>query len=237
VFAKNAPTENDGSQQRVSADTSGKYNGQYNHILMAKLHILRDYNRLNDAQLGDFALHIAAKLTGNINFTTPPVTPAALTTAANGFATAIAAAVNGTPQDTVHKNVLRTQLIALLDQLADYVELTALGNQEKMLSAGLNTTSGTRALAVVGATGILGVTNIASTKLALKLLVADNAWAYIVEVSSTPGVWVHNNTFTDPRDVTLTGLTPGTTYAIRVRPIGSKNQYGEWCAPVSHMST
>jgi hypothetical protein len=30
VFAKNAATENDGSQQRVSAGTSGKHNGLNN---------------------------------------------------------------------------------------------------------------------------------------------------------------------------------------------------------------
>ncbi len=203
-----------------------------------KNHILRSYGKLTDAALGDVVLHIADGLDGNANFPAPPTPPATLRTKAGNFAAAIAACQDGTKLDTEHKSTLRTELISLLDATANYVELAANNDREKLLSSGFDLTSGGGgAPAPVGTTAILAVNNTASTKLGIDLQVAQNAWAYDLEVSNAPGVWVHNNTFTDPHNVTLANLTPGTTYAIRARAIGSKNQYGDWCEPVSHMAT
>ena len=204
---------------------------------MPKYHILRNYSELPDGQLGEFALHVATALTGNANFTTPPVTPAALTTAANNFITALAAAVDGNPTAIANKNALRTTLIGLLDQEADYVELTSLNNQTKLLSSGFHLASTTRSPAVPGKTCLLAVANVATTKLGLKLAVADNAWAYVVETSVNGGPWTMAEIFTDPHDAVLTGLTPGVTYAIRVQVHGSGNQRSEYCDPVMHMCT
>jgi len=49
-------------------------------------------------------------------------------------------------------------------------------------------------------------------------------------------VWVAAGYFTDPRNVTLVNLTPGTMYNIRVRVHGSSNQISDWSDPVSHMA-
>jgi hypothetical protein len=187
--------------------------------------------------LGDFALHVATDLTGNANFTTPPVTPAALTTQANGFNTAVSACVNGTPANTLAKNTLRAALIATLDQLATYVELTANNDPQKIVSSGFSLASTTRTPQVPGVTSITAITNVAPGKLGLELAVADNAWAYVVEYTAQPGGAVKTATFTNPHDVVLTGLTSGTTYSIRVQVMGSGNQVTEWCAPVSAMAT
>ena len=204
---------------------------------MPKYSILRSYTQMPDAPLGDFSLHVATAMTGNANFTTPPVTPAALTTAANSYISSLATATNGTPLDTANKNALQTALIGLLDQLADYVELTSQNNQTKLLSSGFSLASTSRTQAQVGTTAILSVTNLATTKLELELQVADNAWCYIVQTSTAPNVWVTAATFTNPHDAVLTGLTPGQTYAIRVAAMGSGNQQSEWSDVVSHMST
>jgi hypothetical protein len=202
-----------------------------------KNHVLRDYSGKQDGQLGDFALHIATSFTGNANFTTPPITPAALTTQANGFNTAVSACVDGTQEDTLTKNTLRLALIATLDQLANYVELTANNDPLKIVSSGFSLASTTRTHQVPGMTSILSATNVASGKLGLELQVADHAWAYIVEYTALPGGAVKTATFTNPHDVTLTGLTSGSTYSIRVLVMGSGNQVTEWCAPVSAMAT
>jgi len=50
-------------------------------------------------------------------------------------------------------------------------------------------------------------------------------------------VWAHWETFTDPHDIVLLNLVPGTTYGIRVRVLGAGNQRSEWSEPVSHMAT
>ena len=208
------------------------------HKRMGKSYILRNYARKSDAGLGDFVLHIADSLDGNPVFTTPTVTPVILRTKAAAFATAIGVCQDGTRQDTEHKNTLRADLISTLDDEANYVELTAKGDREKLLSSGFDvTTAGGTSPVPVGTTAILSVTNTASTKLEIELQVADNAWAYELDVSNAPNVWVHNKTITDPHDAVLENLTPGTTYAIRARALGSKNQYGIWCEPVSHMAT
>jgi hypothetical protein len=202
-----------------------------------KNHVLRDYSSKTDGQLGDFGLHIATSLNGNATFTTPPVTPAVLTTQSNGFNTAVSACVNGTPANTLAKNTLRAALIATLDQLATYVELTANNDPQKIISSGFSLASNQRNPAVPGMTSILSVTNVASGKLDVELSVADNAWAYIVEYTAQPNGAKLTATFTNPRDVTLTGLTPGTLYFIRVQVMGSGNQVTEWCDVVQHMAT
>ena len=199
---------------------------------------MRNYGQRPDGTLGEFTLHVATCMTGNPTYTLPPVTPDILRTKATEFETAVGACEDGTKQDTEHKNVLRADLISTLDILADYVELTAQGDREKLLSSGFEVaTKASNTPAPVGTTAILGVTNVASTKLGLDLQVADNAWGYETEVSSVPGVWVRKDTFTDPHNVVLTDLVPGTVYAIRARALGSKNQRSEWCAPVSQMAT
>ena len=88
-----------------------------------------------------------------------------------------------------------------------------------------------------GTTGILSVTNLATTKLELELSVAANAWCYVIQISTVPGVWVTALVVTNPHVAVLTGLTPGTTYGIRACAMGSSNQQSEWCDVVSHMST
>ena len=203
-----------------------------------KNRVLRDYAAKADGQLGDTALHVATSLTGNANFTTPTIPPATLTTQANGFNTAAAKALNGTPSDTLDKTNKRAALIASLDQLATYVDLIANGDAAIILSSGFNlASSSSRTPAVPGTTSILSVTNVASGKLGLDLQVAANAWAYIVEYTALPSGAKLTATFTNPHDVTLTGLTPGTNYSIRVQVMGSGNQITEWSDAVQHMAT
>ena len=204
---------------------------------MATYSVLRNYGRKADGDLGDFGLHIGTKMTGNVNFTTPPFTIASLTTATNNFMASAAASLNGTPADTLNKKNLREALIGLLNQLATYVELVANNDPAKILSSGFSLASTSRTPAVPGMTSILSVDNVASGKLGLNLQVADNAWAYVVEYTALPGGAVKTATFTNSHEATLTGLTPGTMYSIRVQVMGSGNQTTEWCDAVQHMAT
>jgi hypothetical protein len=204
---------------------------------MPKYHILRNYLEMDDSPLGEFGLKIGTGMTGNANFTSPPFTGAQITTKSNDYINGVAAALNGTPEDTANKSVLQTALLAALDQTADYVEYIAQNDQAKILSAGFTLASTSRAQALVGNTGILSVTNLASTKLELELQVAPNAWCYIIQTSTSPGVWTTALIVTNPHDAVLTNLTPGTTYGIRACAMGSGNQQSEWSDAVNHMST
>jgi len=204
---------------------------------MSKWRLLRDYSQKSDAGLGDFSLHVGEEMDGNINFKTPTVAPADLKTAGNNFIAAVAVCEDGTSQDTLHKNVLRAALIALLDQLAKYVELTANNDPEILTSSGFTLADPNIAKpAPVGTVAINAVTNAGGGSLNLDLNVGPNVWGFEVQVSTSPNVWVAAGYFTDPRNVTLTNLTPGTLYAIHARVHGSLNQISDWSDPVSHMA-
>ena len=205
---------------------------------MAKNHLLHDYIQFGDTALGNFAPHVATEMDGNPNFTNPPVKPSDLLAAGNGLLTAVAVCQDGTKQDTIHKNNLRAALIALLDQLLTYVELTAKNDPAVLASSGFNLAnsgSGTKP-APVGTVAITAVTNAGTGSLNLTLDIGPNVWAFEVQVSTAPNVWVAAGYFTDPRNVTLVNLTPGTMYIIRVRVHGSSNQISDWSDPVSHMA-
>ena len=205
---------------------------------MAKYHLLRDYSQLSDAPLGDFALHVATMLDGNTSLPAPPVKSPDLTTAANNFLAAVAKCEDGTKQDTINKKALRAALIGMLDDNANYVELTAKNDPQIMASSGYNlaSTGGVKP-APVGTVTITGVTNLGGGSLNLDLDMGPNVWGVEVQVSTTAGTWVPAGYFTDPRNVTPTNLTAGTTYAIRVCAHGSLNQVSSWSDPVSHMAT
>lgn len=49
-------------------------------------------------------------------------------------------------------------------------------------------------------------------------------------------VWQSAGMFTQARRIVLTGLTPGVTYAVRVRAIGGSTGFSDWSDPISHMA-
>ena len=204
---------------------------------MPKYRILRNFSSKPEGDLGEFALHIATSFTGNAAFTTPPITPATLTTQTNAFNTALAAAENGTPTQTADKNAKRAIVLASLDTLATYVELVAGNDQTKMLSSGFDLASTSRATAVPGPTYIRAVTNVGTTRLGLDIPSAENAWCYLVEYTGVTQSLVRLAVFTSLDGIELTNLTPGTLYSLRVLVMGSKNQISKWSDPVQHMAT
>jgi hypothetical protein len=203
-----------------------------------KVKILRSYQYQKDGDLGNTALHVSDKMTGNVNFTKPAVDPALLKTSAQEFNEAVGVSKDGTTQDTLHKNALKKALIAMLDTEADYVESNSNNNPETMDSSGFTLASLTPVYpAPVGNVTITGVTNPASGSLNLGMDYGPNVWGFEVQVSTDGGkTWLPAGYFTDPADVTPTGLTPGVMYAIRVRLHGSSNQVSDWSDVVNHMA-
>jgi hypothetical protein len=204
---------------------------------MTKYYLLRSFHTQKDGILGETALHVAGEMTGNPNFKTPTITPADLTTAANAFIVAVGVCVDGTTQDTLHKNALKAALIAMLDTLADYVEANSNNNPEVMASSGFTLAdTGKTTPAPVGTVTINSVTNSAAGCLNLDLACGPNVWGFEEQVSSAPNVWVAAGYFTDPRNVTPSKLTAGTMYGIRVCVHGSLNQVSDWSDLVNHMA-
>jgi hypothetical protein len=81
------------------------------------------------------------------------------------------------------------------------------------------------------------LTNGASTILLTTLQVISNAKSYDVEVSTDGTSWTHAVTSTKSRNITVSGLKPGTMYYLRARAVGGSTGYGNWSDPVQHMAT
>jgi hypothetical protein len=56
-----------------------------------------------------------------------------------------------------------------------------------------------------------------------------------VGAGNAPGPWQTAGLFTNSRSVSITGLTPGTTYEFQVRAVGGSSGYSDWSNPVSRM--
>ena len=171
---------------------------------MAKSFILTDFNRKSDPVLGDFAIHVGTCMLTCTFLTGCPVTGDIVKSKGEELNRATAACKDGTKKDTEHKNTVRADLIATLEVVANFVQMTMPNNREAMLATGFDvgTTTG-RSPRPIGATAILGVTNPASTKMGLQLLIDPAAWAYQVQISDATGTFTHKEIFTDPHDVVL----------------------------------
>jgi hypothetical protein len=205
--------------------------------MKTKNKIKRGYRKLTGAPLADKSLLVSGKMTNNVNFKTPAVDLVLMANTANQLIAATVQADGGTAEDTEHKHVLENTVRNQLDTQANYVEITAQNNAEIILSSGFDLVDGSHSPALVTGSSILSVTNVASTKLGVEVAIDPNAWSYEFQVSTAPGVWVHWETFTDPHDIVLVNLVPGTLYNIRVRVHGVGNQRSEWSEPVAHMAT
>jgi hypothetical protein len=199
--------------------------------------ILRKYRKLRGAPLADKSLHVAGKMTGNPNFTKPDVDPALLTTTANQLLAATVTAIDGSAEDTAHKNGLEGIVRGQLDTEANYVENIAQNNPEVILSSGFDLANQTHSPALVTGSSITGVNNPGPTKLGVEVTIDPNAWGYEFQASIVANVWVHWETFTDPYDMVLLNMVSGQLYGLRVRVLGVGNQRSEWSEPVSHMAT
>jgi hypothetical protein len=91
-------------------------------------------------QLGDIQqveeTGIVAAMTGNAHYATPAPALADITTAVGAFTAAVADAVDGGKTLTAIKNERRAALVALMRQLASYVQATCNEDMAVLLSSG-----------------------------------------------------------------------------------------------------
>ena len=128
-------------------------------------------------------------------------------------------------------------LVALLRQLASYVQNNSNNNLGTLLSSGFEAVSTNRASVPLDAPGILSIDNGNSGQLLVKVSPVANAKAYEVRYAAlAPGPWQDGGLFTNSRSMPVNNLTPGTNYSFQVRAIGGSTGYSGWCDAVSHMS-
>ena len=192
---------------------------------------------MTDSDLVTFAANAIGSLTGNASYPALPVTLAKLENQQTTFGEKVVAAVNGNSAARAARDAARETLLASLRQIASYVQVVAGTNLEVLLTSGFVASSTNRSSAPLPTPTILTIDNAASRSLRVQVASVANAKAYELQFSTQPGVWVHGETYPSSRDLLLTNLTPGTTYAIQARVIGGSTGRSNWSDPVSHMAT
>ena len=208
---------------------------------MPQLRVLLGFTNAPDHSLEETAQAVLESLFGNAAYPSPPVTQPALQAALTAFSQSIAAAQMGGPGDTADKNNKRDALIALLRQLAGYVQLHHGNDLAVLLASGFDAVSTNRAPAPMVGPTIRDILNGNSGQLILRVTPVRNARGYEIRhaaigAGGVPGPWQSPGIFTNSRSMPVNGLTPGTNYTFQVRAVGSGNNYSDWSDAVSHMS-
>jgi hypothetical protein len=202
------------------------------------MHVSLGFADLLDADLNKFAVGVVKGLTGNAVFDAPPVTATTLDASQKAFAVALAATDGGGTAQTVLKNQALEVLVGQLRQDALYVEITAEGDEAKVLTTGYTVThGGHHPQTPMGKTVILAILNEASGQLVVRLQPQANAKGYEGERSPDSGkTWETLEVFSQARRIIVPDLTPGTTYTFHFRALGGNTGHGDWSDPVLHMA-
>jgi hypothetical protein len=189
-----------------------------------------------DADVIQTCNNMKTALTGNANFATPSPSLATFGTAITTAQTALTASDNAaqtSKQATATKDAAIAALVTLANQLAAYVDITAAGDETKILSAGLSVRSAKAPQTVPNQVMNLSLTsgdNAGALDVHWDSL--DNGKSYEVQTSPdpfTPTSFVTADTVTKS-STTLTGLTSGNRVWVRVRAINSAGK-GAWSDP------
>jgi hypothetical protein len=173
----------------------------------------------------------------------PPLDEATLQTAVADLTGAIAAQAQagGGTTVTAVKNKKRNVLDGLLRKLAHYVQANCNDDVQLVLKSGFQAkTIPVRSQTQLDKTTILSVDNGHTRQLAVTAQKVSRAKLYEVQVAvvganNTVGPFQSAGFFTKSRSMIITGLTPGTIYAIQVRALGGATGSGDWSDAVAHM--
>ncbi len=204
---------------------------------MLNLKVSRVFTSYSDAGIDEFANAVSLGLNNNPAFPAPPVKPADLLALDQTFRAAIAAAT-GDPADTAAKAAAREPLEDALRKNAHYVEILSSHDLPTLLSSGYFPASTNRSQYPLDPPVIQQLSNLATTKLLLRLQPVTGAKSYHVQASPDGGkTWLDGVISTQARRITVTGLTPATVYTVRARAIGGSTGCSEWSQSMTIMAT
>ena len=149
-----------------------------------------------------------------------------LNTAIDEFQAAVLIAINRDRVKVVQKNILRDSLIDLLHKLGYYVLFAAQGNRVVALESGFTIAKEPSPVLIDQPTGLKAEYTTQSGELVMSVKRVKGAAAYLYQYTTDPTLkedsWMSLNC-TQAR-CKLEGLTPGTTYYLRVGALGTKDQ-------------
>ncbi|MCX6200225.1 MAG: fibronectin type III domain-containing protein [Bacteroidetes bacterium] len=172
------------------------------------------------------ARKVVTMMTGNANYTTPIPSLSTITTVTDALETA-EVAMDGSKIKTQQRDLALNLFQIDMNQLQAYVETTAKGDVEKILSSGFEVRN--PATKAVKLSAPVEITVIAlSSALNIKWKTNKKAILNVIQVSTTSdGKGWDLGGETTKSTITINELTPGTTYYLRVAHINAAG-IGEW---------
>jgi hypothetical protein len=209
-------TETDGFYARVSLGFSG----------------------LSNSALITFVRHVIAMMGKNTSgkYKTPSPDLGVVTTAVDTFAVAVQEALDRGKLAIVARNAKRAELVALMKQLAAYVQNNCGDDLGTLLSSGFDAVRSRSPVAPVQAPADVALSrNGHSGQLHLRYRKVRNAANYSVQIATkAEGPWTDQPLSSGTR-VTIRNVTPGTIYWARVAANGAAGP-SDWVGSASVMA-
>ena len=201
------------------------------------------YVVLSDKNVATQAVAVVDGLMNNPKLVNPPINPADLKTQVETYASLIAAAADGGKKAITERRKQREVVVKMLRQLGHWVEANCNDDAGILQSSGFQqqaTPVRTSPQPLAGPpsfkveNGPNSGQGIIHGKRVLK------AVSYVARYApmgpdGKPGSWTEMIPVMVIRSITVTGLTPGTTYAFQVRALGRMG-YTDWSDSVTRMS-
>ena len=194
------------------------------------------FARKIDTDLIAFVRNVITMMTGNAQYASPTPALAALTTAVNDFETAVHDALDGGKIAIATRNASRVNLLAMIRQLAAYVQANCGTDLLALLSSGFEAVRAPSPAGILAApqNPRLSLTG-KSGELMFRFDRVNNTNNYSIQTApAASGPWEDEDLSTSTR-VLLGGLTPGEVLWARACANGSAGA-SEWTAPTTAMA-
>ena len=205
------------------------------------LHIALGYTGMTDTEVASNALaaHDGVKAHPEL-FPNPPDLDAFMASIQT-FEGSIAAAQDGGKKAVSEKNKARAATIKLMRQLGHYVEANCKDDITIVNASGYKVAAKVKAPAQPVDQGVIDhvVSGPLPGEIVLKGKSLPRARSYVVRYAplgadGKPGTWTEI-ALTNPRKISVTGLTSGTTYAFQIKALGVLG-FGDWSNVATRMS-
>ncbi len=194
------------------------------------------FARKNDTAVIAFTRNVIAMMTNNAAYPSPLPSLADVTTSVNDFESDVHDALSGDRVAIATRNAARVSLLALLRQLATYVQLHCNSDLTTLLSSGFEPVRAPSPAGTLPAplNPRLELTD-KSGELLFKFERVKNANNYSIQTApAAAGPWEDEDLSTTSR-VIIGGLTPGEVIWARACANGSAGA-SEWTSPTSAMA-
>ena len=202
------------------------------------------YKRLPVEALPPYAGWVVSCMMTNAAFSKPPIpyvpavppdpsAPMDMTTRVTNLQTAITNYEDGGSQALNARNIAQAAVIEGLDALAFYVQTVARFSLPLLLASGFQAKSKNQGQSKLDMPAITSIDNDSPTTLDVHVTSIANAIGYEVQTCIGTADWKTVMFSPQARTITLTGLTTGTVYNVRVRALGGSTGQSDWSMPGS----